>query len=1122
MSEKQYTPMQRKAVYEEGKNILVSASAGSGKTYVMIERVIRLILEGKAEVGEILAVTYTSAAAEEMKQKLVKAVVSEINAGKDCDRLRKTLADIPTASISTFHSFCSNLIRAYFYALPVDPAFTICDDAKSDELESKAIDGLFSDLYESRDEDFLYLVGILRKGRSDSALKELVKGLYTFARSEKSAEDFLNAAAVNVTEKSFYKAENELFVIYRSYFEELKRICENLLSSAEDLNEEKLGGHISTLLAKTDFCLSAKSYRDLIRAATLSVDKTPAVKSDDESVNELKDRIKTLKMRLKSVCDDLVATTPNGDEKTDLEDYLATARATSAICRLTIMFGERYAEEKTDEVCLDFSDLENFAYRLLSENPDVLSAVRNKYKYVFADEYQDVNGIQEAILSLIACDNAFMVGDVKQSIYAFRGCNPDIFANKYAAYEHGDGIPVSLDVNFRSSDAVLSAVNNTFSPVMTRNFGGTDYAANPMSGYGGYPVGYGKTVLHEVSVTKKAKNLQTGVYDLVNAAEDTDVSDAFAEGDAVAKIIEEELNDEIFDAKTGLKRKVGLKDIAVLTRNSSGFTSEIVRRLKRYGIPVASSAKNPIRDYPEIKLLYDFLRLIDYFADDAPLIACLKSAIGGLDEEDIAEIRRSAPEKTNNKKPTFVECYLRYIADGEDETLKNKLTAFDEYISKIRLLAEFESAGEILSRVLAETGLDLEILSRIDGKTRLKRVERFIAESESGGECLTIGRFLSRIENSLEDISVGSSDGDDSVTVMSMHSSKGLEFPVVILAGLSKRFNIDDLKKEIMVDRADGIALKLYDETDRTVKSTLVRAAFRERAKLNLIKEELRIFYVAMTRAKDRLHLVTTETVEKNDRFSSALFANKFSNFIKSSYFDETVAFEEDVGTIGKEKRKVYLSADRPSLTDKIYEYLTFTYPYESDVTLPVKRAVTKLAEDFEEPSILSDTFAPYGENARERGIAYHAFLQYCDFSQKNAHEEIERLSKTKKLSAAQVSLLGEEKIGAILSAKIFKDLKGYKLYREQPFVVPLPASEVSKLKTDGNILVQGVIDLLAVRGDEAIIVDYKTSHKNADALKSTYAEQLALYKKAVEKTLKLKVVRLVLFNIMSAETIDL
>lgn len=537
---------------------------------------------------------------------------------------------------------------------------------------------------------------------------------------------------------------------------------------------------------------------------------------------------------------------------------------------------------------------------------------------------------------------------------------------------------------------------------------------------------------------------------------------------------------------------------------------------------MASSAKNPIRDYPEIKLLYDFLRLIDYFADDAPLIACLKSAIGGLDEEDIAEIRRSAPEKTNNKKPTFVECYLRYIADGEDETLKNKLTAFDEYISKIRLLAEFESAGEILSRVLAETGLDLEILSRTDGKTRLKRVERFIAESESGGECLTIGRFLSRIENSLEDISVGSSDGDDSVTVMSMHSSKGLEFPVVILAGLSKRFNIDDLKKEIMVDRADGIALKLYDETDRTVKSTLVRAAFRERAKLNLIKEELRIFYVAMTRAKDRLHLVTTETVEKNDRFSSALFANKFSNFIKLSYFDETVAFEEDVGTIGKEKRKVYLSADRPSLTDKIYEYLTFTYPYESDVTLPVKRAVTKLAEDFEEPRNLSDTFTPYDENARERGIAYHAFLQYCDFSQKNAHEEIERLSKTKKLSAAQVSLLGEEKIGAILSAKIFKDLKGYKLYREQPFVVPLPASEVSKLKTDGNILVQGVIDLLAVRGDEAIIVDYKTSHKNADALKSTYAEQLALYKKAVEKTLKLKVVRLVLFNIMSAETIDL
>lgn len=1123
MADKDYTPMQRVAVETEGGNLLVSASAGSGKTYVMIERVIRLILEGKTEAGRILAVTYTTAAADEMKQKLVKAIVAEINGGgNDVERLRKSLAQVPTASVSTFHSFCANLIRTYFYALPADPSFTVCDDAKSEELKNKAADELFYDLYEDKNDDFLYLVRIFRSGRSDGALKAHVKKLFDFASSEKSFAEFLENAADGVTEKAFYRAENELYEIFSSYFKELRRIFANLQTECDDLGTEKLSAHVKTITAKIDACLNAKNYREAFGAAALSVDNTPSVKSDDECVNALKEKIKNCKTRLKKVCENLIKSTPLKDEKADLDDYLATSRATAALCGLTLKFSEYYDREKEKELALDFSDLEKFAYRLLSENPDVLEEVRKKYDYVFADEYQDVNGLQEAILSLIAKDNAFMVGDVKQSIYAFRGCNPEIFAEKFDSYERGAGIPVSLDVNFRSSNAVLSAVNKTFSPVMTKDFGGADYAKNPMKGYGGYPDDYGKTVLCKVTRAERETEKRIGVYDLKKEAAEYDDDSAFSEGDAIAKIIAKELDDEIFDLKTGLKRKVTLKDIAVLTRTSSGFTTEIVTRLKRRGIPVSSASKNSVSDYPEIKLLTDLLKIIDCFTGDAPLAACLLSAIGGLKEEDLAEIRRFAPKASGATKLSFADCYLYYLERGDDAALREKLSAFDGYVAKIRLLAEFESAGEILSRVLSETGLDLEILSKPDGKTRIKRVERFIAESEAGGEKLSVRKFLSRLKNNTQDVSVGSSDGENSVTVMSMHSSKGLEFPIVILAGLNKKFNDDDLKREILADRKDGLALKLYDETDRSVKSTLVRSAFKERARLNLIKEELRVFYVAMTRAKDRLYLVSQSDVAASDDFTSVLFAGKFSDFVKTDYFDEIIEFDDETASAAKEKRPVYFSADRPSLTDKIYEYLSFSYPYESDVNLPVKRAVTRLAEE----SAIKSASAGYGafadgDDARLGGIAYHAFLQYCDFSA-TAADNIARLKREDRLTDEQFALLENEKLEKILASPVFAALDGYKLYREQPFITSLPASEVSDAKSDGNILVQGVIDLLAIKGDEAIVVDYKTSGKSAAALKNAYAEQLAIYKKAVEKTLKLRVTRCILFNVASLETIYL
>lgn len=1130
-NEKNYTPDQRKAVIAEGRNVLVSASAGSGKTFVMIERVIRLIVEGKAEVGEILAVTYTTAAAEEMKQKLVKAIIAEINAGRDAARFRKALSEVPTASISTFHSFCANLIRTYFYALDVDPSVSVADENQAGELKNKALDSLFESLYETRDEDFLYLVRIMGRSRGDDSLKETVKKLYEFASSEKSAEEFLTKAAENITEKSFYKSENELYGIFTAYIKELIRIGENLASLAESYGYAVYVEYVGELLVKLKTCLNAKDFRSLIKAAGLSVPKAPRTTSkDDEDLAAYKGKLEYFKKKCKDVYDDIREASPNDDEEKDLSEYLSTARATKALCRLTIDFGKEYARLKADAAALDFADLEHFAYRLLSENPDVLSAVKQKYKYVFADEYQDVNGIQEAILSLISSDNAFMVGDVKQSIYAFRGCNPDIIAAKFERYKRGEGETVSLDENFRSTDAVLAAVNKTFSPIMTKDFGGTDYKNNPMTGSGKYPQGYGETILIEIPEAEKEKTIKGGVYDIVDDVNAPAPKAAFAEGAVVANIVRKEAGGKVYDLKAKREREVTPKDFAVLTRNSSGFPTEIVRHLKRNDIPVSSSAKNPVGDYPEIKLLKDLLKIIVRFADDAPLFACLKSAIGGVSEAEAAEIKRAAyaaitsdtgDKPAATKKPTFADCYRWYLLSGEDENIRNKLKNFDEYISKIRLLSGFENAGEILSRVLSETGLDLEILSQKNGEIRLSRVERFIAEAGSGENGLSVSKFLTRAESDDGDVSVGSSDGDDSVTVTSMHASKGLEYPIVILAGLGKRFNLDDTKKEILTDRYEGIALKFYNEESKRTKITLPRAAFKERARLNAIKEEMRVFYVAMTRAECKLYLVTSEPVEENDDFTSILFANKFSDFIKTKYFDKKITADDTEIGDGEDVREVYISKDRPALTDLIRKNLSFIYPYEEDVNLPVKRAVTSLAEDATtDDDEMTEIRLPVDKTTRERGIAYHAFLQHADSFYEDAGVLFEKIKTGKKLTDEQLALLSEEKLRKILRAPLFEEIRGYKFYKEQPFIAQMAANEISDTNATGDVLVQGIIDLLAVKGDKAIIVDYKYSKKSISHLKETYAYQLALYKKAVEKTLKLKVEKTILFNLNTVESI--
>ena len=506
----------------------------------------------------------------------------------------------------------------------------------------------------------------------------------------------------------------------------------------------------------------------------------------------------------------------------------------------------------------------------------------------------------------------------------------------------------------------------------------------------------------------------------------------------------------------------------------------------------------------------------------------LKSAVGKLSDSDLAKIRNhSLGMKKNGHSLSFKACVERYLESGENAEIKAKIKAFEEYFDGIRTLAEFSGAGEILSKILRDSGLDLEIACRPLGTHRLARINRFIAESTPDGTPLSVGEFLDRIENADKSITLSEISGNNAVRVMSMHSSKGLEFPIVILAGLHRQFNAMDDRQELLISRANGICVYAFDEEAKTKRSTVARAYFKELSALSRIDEEARVFYVAMTRAQARLHLVSTREITDTKEKYSHIAVNHFSDFLCLNEMNSIFYEQEDVSYTGdRSYQTVRLDEAKPSLVKLIKSNLSFDYPDKVSSLLPVKSSVTTVNERHNGEKG-AKSVAPHLElnndlDKKERGVAYHKFLELCDFSDKNANNQLIRLLSQGNITESQAKLLDERLLEKILSHGIFDELISYKLYKEQPFMTTFSARELYGDDCDSKVLVQGIIDLLAVKDGEVIIVDYKTSAHSSERLKRDYEMQLYLYKKAVEKCLKLKVKGVYILSLITGELVEL
>lgn len=1129
------TPEQLRAIKARGE-VLVSASAGAGKTTVMIKRLAD-ILEDGASLDNVLAVTFTKKAAAQMKEKLRRELLSRLDTDDTVKRenIRLQLSKINSADISTIHSFCARLVRTYFYVLKVDASFEVlADGAEQSALRARAMDDLFDELYKSQDKDLYILLDKLRKKRSDRALKELIISAYDEVRQRPRWEELLERAKVETfTEQGFDR-------VCAAYAQSLAEKYEVLVGAIENFEQsfkpavnaagyykvlDEMRETLKKVIAEGDpFNLPSK----LCTAVKPRV--RPEVAEDDEAFSRFCDGVKK---KYKALTKDLEV------RETELSRFLESGTVANAFIGVVMRFAAAYEGSKREEGKLDYGDLEHCALALLSGkecDADVRDGIRDKYKFVFVDEYQDVNPIQDEIISAVAGGDIFCVGDLKQAIYGFRGSRSRFFADKCGQVgERGEYI--ILPDNFRSGAGVIDFVNGLFSKIMAPPVCEFDYSeGHAMRGGAMYDGNRGVAEICLFDGGENVKKEAAGVYSVTD--EKATERQFTAEGLAVLSLVEEALKSEYYDPDSGKFVKVQTGDICVLTRKRANKSAQGIVRALSSKYPVAGAAETNICDRPEIKRILDILSYLDNGAQDVPLVTALLSPLGGLNESELAAVRISGG--TDRNAPSFGVCCRDYAKCKSDE-IARKLGAFYNRTEKLRTLSGSIGAARLIDEIMRVEGFS----SLFDTEQKLLALRRLQREAASPSGELYLAAFLAKIRAGGNVITASAALSSDSVKVMTMHASKGLEFPVVIVADIAVGFGGDE-RAEMPFDDDFGFAPRFYGG-DRTYRSTVLRRLYSARKDREELSNEINLFYVACTRAKYALHVLTSRA-EGYDKIMAVFAENYADLFDVSSFTPRILPVERQLSrNCGGVKRVLDTSRADENLLEELRGITDFEYPFELGVELPVKSSASQLLTLLgggENADLLFDDEIESGaDTSIEAGIAYHKFLELCDFMSRDVggiEEQIDRFINAGVLTEEQRRLLNTERLERILKMPAFDGLDGKSVYREREFVCRLPSADYVALHggdgnvnaggDDGNsVIVQGAIDLLHIRRENgravgADIIDYKYTSHGDEYLRKKYLPQLALYRSVVCKIygLDARAVTATIVNIHACRQIDL
>ncbi|RDI47819.1 helicase-exonuclease AddAB subunit AddA [Falsibacillus pallidus] len=892
-----WTDDQWKAIHAKNQDILVAAAAGSGKTAVLVERIIGKIIseEEPFDVDRLLVVTFTNASAAEMRHRIGEALEKAISQNPSSVHLRKQLSLLNRASISTLHSFCLEVIRKYYYLIDIDPGFRIADGTEGELLRDEVLDDLFEEEYgKEGNEPFYLLVDTFTNDRSDAALQDMVRKLYDFSRSHPFPDQWLDELVsmydVNdggpIEELPFYDAilwdlllqfEGAKSLLQEAY--ELTKLPGGPAPRAENYLDD---------MALVDRLITAgkTSWNELYLAMnTMEFNRAKACRGDDfnkdlvKSADDLRKKAKTI---LEKQRNELFSRKP----ETFLNDMQKMKGVISSLVELVKTFGEKFKDVKEEKGLVDFSDLEHYCLEILMDSDDpntpseAAKSYRSQFKEVLVDEYQDTNMVQETILQLVSAErdngNLFMVGDVKQSIYRFRLAEPNLFLNKYNAFDsegEGSGLKIDLAMNFRSRNEVLAGTNYLFKQIMGMKVGEIEYDENAELKLGAsYPQDETYPIeLHLIDLEDESGSAADELEDQASPEEDlVDLEKSQLEARWMAAKIKELIDSrkQIYDPKRKAYRPIQYKDIVLLLR-SMPWAPVIMEEFKEAGIPIYANLATGYFDATEITIMLSLLKVIDNPYQDIPLASVLRSPIVGLSEKELAAIRSSS---SSGAFYDAVKAASRKNHSGQAEGLNEKLQSFLSDLSAWRTLARQGALSQLIWQLYRDTkfydfsgGLPGGKQRQANLRALYDRARQY--ESTSFRGLFRFLRFIDRMRERGDDLGTARalSEGEDVVRLMTIHSSKGLEFPVVFMAGVSRNFNMMDLNASYLLDKDLGFASKYMDPEKRITYPSLPQIAFKRKKKLETIAEEMRVLYVALTRAKEKLYLVASpKNLEKS------------------------------------------------------------------------------------------------------------------------------------------------------------------------------------------------------------------------------------------------------------------
>ena len=1188
MAEK-LTNEQQSAVDSRERSLLVSAAAGSGKTKVLVERLFSYVEREGANLDDFLIITYTRAAASELRGKIAKALNERMERDPGNYHLRQQMLRVYRADIKTVDAFCTSLLRENCHLLGEDarghalrPDFRVLDENEAEVLRGRVLARTLEDFYDHLTSGGTLLADTLGAGRDDSALEQLVLELHAKLQAQPYEDKWLDA------QRAFWRAVPEKIEdtpygkILLNEVERKARHCKSLLQRAaqEMCANDALNQKYAPAFLDASYQLEALEGKiaqgwDAARGVTIAFPRLAAVKDSDGG--EMKARMKGLwdncKETVKGFAELFAA---SSDEA--VEDLRTMAPAMLALIDLTADFSRRYNEEKRRRNAADFSDQEHEAIRLLvaenGEPTELAALVSTRYREIMVDEYQDTNEVQNRIFDAISCkeENLFTVGDVKQSIYRFRLADPRIFLQHYntwpplAAADEHESAKLLLSRNFRSRKEVLEATNFVFRNVLSREMGELDYGEDEMLRPG---ASYAESSVCGAEFHLLDLPTQTGEH-RVRASE--------AEAAFVADYIRNMLSSKfpVQDDKTRELRPVREEDIVILMRSPSTRLLDYRRALESRGIRCAADAGEDFFASMEIAVLFSFLQVIDNPRQDVPLIAVLRSPLFGFVPDELAALR--SQQRTGD----FYEALL-LSEDGHSK-------AFLAVLRSLRDSAAHLSVRELLSEIYRKCN----VLGVFGAMHRgAERKENLLAFLELSEDFARTGRqglfdFVCTLREQLasgEAAAMQTTHASSGVRIMSIHKSKGLEFPVVILSDLARRFSNMDFQSSVLVHPQLGLGPVCVDARRHIQYPTIARQALERTLRREAKAEELRVLYVAMTRAKEKLVMVHTQAnaggrvadlmalsdcpvlpeavdsgkcmgdwimlplLQRSEAGALRAFAGQNS---EGRFFTEetpwTVCVHDGLQFAAPAQQSDAAAEERAPQREELpadFAALSYRYPYAEQTAFPAKLTATQLKGRAIDEEISENTTLPprlrnlckpkflAGKTAltgAERGTALHLVMQdldfFCEPNEQSVRAQIEKLRAQRKLTDEQANAVDVHAIVRFLRSDLAARIrKSEQVEREYRFSLLRPVRDFSSLDADDSVLLQGVVDCFFEEDGELVVVDFKTDHVSRaqlDERAEHYRPQLEAYSMALTRVMGKKVKEKVLYFFSAGEEVRL